>query len=54
MMNFCMQHVMNEFPSATGQLITVTVNLLSTFIVRLTTELKTTMKDIFYSSAPNP
>lgn len=53
-MNFCMDHVMNEFPSATGQPIAVTVILLFAFIVRLTTELKTTIKDIFYSSAPNP
>lgn len=44
---------MNEFHSATGQMITVILILLFAFIVRLTTELKTTMKDIFYSSIPN-
>lgn len=53
-MNCYTQHAMNEFPSATGQLIAVTVILLLAFIVRLPTELKTTMKDIFYSTAPNP
>lgn len=29
-------------------------NFTLAFIVRLATELKTTMKDIFYSRAPNP